>query len=174
MLQTNHFQAINITLAGALAQLVARFNGIEEARSSNLLCSTIFSLSRRYTCLVWLYLASDVPKFKLFLLLSILYASTTTCLKLHNGAILYYWHDQCFYNAGSNYAVKVWLDPDGRVTTDGSINSPGKSLIIHLFTNGRINSLEGGIAGTFAGNFNCSGAAALTSQPERVADWFSW
>ncbi len=36
----------NIKTQGALAQLVARFNGIEEVRSSNLLCSTKFHQSR--------------------------------------------------------------------------------------------------------------------------------
>lgn len=36
------FAVLRKSMEGALAQLVERFNGIEEVKSSNLLCSTIF------------------------------------------------------------------------------------------------------------------------------------
>jgi prepilin-type N-terminal cleavage/methylation domain-containing protein len=77
-----------------------------------------------------------------------IYAWTTTtcdnshpCIRLHNGAILRFEND-AFSGTTATNEIGFQVDPDGKVTTDGSAGTPGKSLGIVLYYNGRMSTYE--------------------------------
>jgi prepilin-type N-terminal cleavage/methylation domain-containing protein len=63
------------------------------------------------------------------------------CLRLHNGTMLRGHDESDLSGYDGNDAVHAMffeIDPDGKVTTDGSATSPGKCVILILYANGRL------------------------------------
>jgi hypothetical protein len=95
-------------------------------------------------------------------------ASGRLCLKLHNGAMLFYQPAESFGGMATTNSIWFTLDPDGKVT-DGTTNGPGKSVSFTIYYSGRVTS-------------NCclepNTATGSTSgiQPNAAYDppWFSW
>lgn len=86
------------------------------------------------------------------------------CLRLHNGAALFYMG----YNFGgtaTTNAIYFHLDPDG--TYSGNTNGPGKSVQIFLYYNGRMTAKSGVLPGTCT-----SGPCNITTSSD--PSWFSW
>jgi prepilin-type N-terminal cleavage/methylation domain-containing protein len=92
---------------------------------------------------------------------------TTTCLRLHNGAILEYNSAIAFGGTATTNNIWFYVDPDGKVT-DGTTNGPGKSVIFHLYTSGRITT-EGQIEPNSTSTLDVDNPCASCDPP-----WFSW
>lgn len=60
-----------------------------------------------------------------------------TCLKLHNGAMLFFGNTVYFNGTNSTNAITWLIDPDG-VKTDNTTNGPGKSLVLFLQYDGSV------------------------------------
>ena len=107
-----------------------------------------------------------------------IYTSTTidcsnashVCLRLHNGAMLrYVLTTPTFANSSATSAINFFIDPDGKVTTTGAVGTPGKSLEVYLYYNGRTTSRDSILPNTYLdsnGPYNPNTA----NNP----DWFSW
>jgi prepilin-type N-terminal cleavage/methylation domain-containing protein len=92
------------------------------------------------------------------------------CLVLHNGGKLLL-NGQSFGGTASTNAVYFYFDPDGKVT-DGTTNSPGRSLRLYLFYNGRVQT-EGTVQpGTCGLPYGC--LPASYPRPTNDPPWFSW
>ena len=77
-----------------------------------------------------------------------------TCVKLHNGAMIWYWNNVSFDGTGTMNAIFFKVDPDGTTSDQGAIN-------IFIYTNGRVRS-EGTIEpGTISSDFTRSPNASL-------------
>ena len=106
------------------------------------------------------------------------YSSTTwdcalairDCMVLHNGAIIRYSNqpDSGFGNTAVTSATWFGVDPDGKVTTDGSANSPGKSVFFWFYINGRVVTAGQTIPGTYMQS------TLRVADPTADPPWFSW
>lgn len=94
-------------------------------------------------------------------------ATQVTCLKLHNGATLFYASTAQFGGTATTNAIWYYLDPDGR-ETDGTTNGPGKSVVFYLYFNGKLRTW-GTLEPNTYGNGN-----PWTADPNRDPPWFSW
>lgn len=94
--------------------------------------------------------------------------STSRCLILHNGAALKYSNE--IFCGTTNNVLYFYVDPDGK-ETDGTTNSPGKSVVFFLYYNGRITTYE-----TLEPNSQAGTGCSQNYQPTSDADppWFSW
>jgi len=90
------------------------------------------------------------------------------CLKLHNGGTLRITDNNSFCSVNGNQYIFYVFDPDSKYS--GSTNGPGKSIQIHVFTNGRINIS----AEIVAGEDTCLGGVPQGWTADPYADWFSW
>jgi prepilin-type N-terminal cleavage/methylation domain-containing protein len=91
------------------------------------------------------------------------------CYFLHNGGVLH--HRQQFGGTSTTHILAYYFDPDGKVT-DGTTNSPGKSVSFVIFFNGRLTS-RGKVPHSV---YTCTGGSCLTWGADTSADpsWFSW
>jgi prepilin-type N-terminal cleavage/methylation domain-containing protein len=91
------------------------------------------------------------------------------CLVLHNGAILEYGDNMTFGGTASTNAIFFYLDPDGKYSN--STSTPGKSLVLFMYPNGRITSYAGILSNTYT-DFQ----GGLPNNPNAAfePDWFSW
>ncbi len=101
-------------------------------------------------------------------------SGTTTCLKLHSGAMAFIALDKCFMGTSNLHAIGFGYDPDGAVTAAGLANDPGKQLSVTLYFNGRLTSRDAVQTGTLNGNNNCSGSNTINPDPTIKPDWFDW
>ena len=64
---------------------------------------------------------------------------TATCLKMHNGSVLYWYNTQTF-SAGSCPVpgLRIYVDPDGTLNASLVTDGPGKAMYVCLKPNGRI------------------------------------
>jgi prepilin-type N-terminal cleavage/methylation domain-containing protein len=94
-------------------------------------------------------------------------ASGLTCIKLHNGAILYYSNGVTF--AGTNTTNALWfeIDPDGKNNAT-SQSSPGAGIWGFIYYNGRLSTHGGIVSGTVSSD--------MTRDPDSALDptWFNW
>lgn len=93
-------------------------------------------------------------------------SGSTKCLTLHNGGKLLVFNVNFAGNSTTN-AVMYQFDPDGRVT-DGTTNSPGKSLKFVLYYNGRITT-RGTVAPGTKDSVGTYSPTATVDPP-----WFHW
>ena len=95
--------------------------------------------------------------------------STRSCYRLHNGAVAHSGSGALNIGGVENTsALSFHIDPDGKVTTDGSAGTPGKGLILFIYYNGRIRTY-----GTVLNN-TCSSAQCWVPVPAADPPWFSW
>ncbi len=95
-----------------------------------------------------------------------------TCLKLHNGGILFTDLGTTFNGIATTNAIYFFFDPDGTRGTSGTADSPGKSVSFWLYYNGRITSSANVLPNTSYAN----NGGSNTTNPGSNADpsWFSW
>lgn len=94
------------------------------------------------------------------------FACGTSCLRLHNGAVLMFGTGASFGGTNSTNAVYFYFDPDG--TTDGTTNGPGKSVIYFLYYNGKLMSYQNIPDGT------ATSGSTYNHCPGCDPPWFSW
>lgn len=91
--------------------------------------------------------------------------SIHVCLKLHNGAILWYWDtDAPFAGTTTTDAVNFFVDPDG---TSVGANSP-KAVQFFLYFNGRIASRA------TINNPTTADGTSFSPSSTFEPDWFAW
>jgi len=91
---------------------------------------------------------------------------TQTCLKMHNGATLYYWDGDSFCSTQPT-AVAFRIDPDGK--GDGRV----LAMDIFLYSNGKIrtnSTIDNPTRVGWGGTGTCTGTYATGSDPP----WFNW
>lgn len=93
-----------------------------------------------------------------------------TCLKLHNGGILFTDLGTTFNGTASTNAIYFFFDPDGVRGTSGTADDPGKSVAFWLYYNGRITSAAHLVANTSYAN----NGGANTTGPDSDPSWFTW
>ena len=65
--------------------------------------------------------------------------SNDYCYVLPSGGVIRTATTESFGDVNSTTsAIRFYFDPDGKVTTDGSAGSPGKSVRFHLYVNGNV------------------------------------
>jgi hypothetical protein len=84
------------------------------------------------------------------------------CLKLHNGAILWYWKYVSFNGTGTNNALFIHLDPDG--TTSSS-----KALNLFIYANGKLRD-----EGTIESNTVSSDTTRNPNSGNNPSWWTGW
>lgn len=92
------------------------------------------------------------------------------CFVLHNGGVLQMGYLNTFGVADNNHYLYFLFDPDG--TPSGSATGKGKSIIIDLYYNGRVNYSFNRTASS--GTYENGSPAAWQSNPDPQPDWFSW
>lgn len=97
-------------------------------------------------------------------------SSPNYCYHFANGSALWFNIGDSFGGTSSNRYVYFFIDPDGKVTGDGSGETPGKSIHLNLYFNGKMTDAENCAASDVtnqAGDqFWCPGGDA--------PPWFSW
>jgi prepilin-type N-terminal cleavage/methylation domain-containing protein len=94
-------------------------------------------------------------------------AGGAPCAILPSGAaIQFQWQE--FNNTASTNAITFLIDPDGKVTTNGAANTPGKSVQMILYYNGRITTVGEAIP------YYSSSGGPFGATAGRTPDWFSW
>ena len=97
--------------------------------------------------------------------------SNRACLKLHNGALLYYSVNSSFGGTDTTNALFFRLDPDGKVTeAGGPAFGSGKNLTLWLYYNGRITSYDHCEPGSYSSGWTTPTCPNANKDP----DWFSW
>ena len=91
-------------------------------------------------------------------------APTTRCLKLHNGASLFFWSDDCFSGTSNLHIIWYLLDPDGKLTTNGD------SVWYALYYTGNILSM----GSLRSGSTDCGGTVHGSGSSSFDPSWFSW
>lgn len=90
-----------------------------------------------------------------------------TCLRLHNGAILYYENAVSFGGTNTTNALWFTIDPDGYENATSQSN-PGASIWGSIYYNGRL-STHGGITdGTISSD------GSRNANPAVDPTWFNW
>ncbi len=93
--------------------------------------------------------------------------STTPCIRLHNGGVLWFLDSAYFSAANSNYTIEFGFDPDGTYS-GSSADSPGKTVQFALYYNGFITSRGKVKPGT------CSSYGCGNNPGAFDPSWFSW
>jgi type II secretory pathway pseudopilin PulG len=91
-------------------------------------------------------------------------SGSNKCYRLHGGGLLY---DRCgFGGTGTTSAMLFHFDPDSKYS--GSTTTPGKSILVEVFWNGRVitRELETGTIATGCGDW--------VNNSNSAPDWFSW
>ena len=94
------------------------------------------------------------------------------CILLHNGALIQYVTGGAGNNFGDTSVTSaLWfdIDPDGKVTTTGAAGTPGKSVQMYLYINGRLNT-----RGTVQSNTYVGSVGPYSPDPAADPPWFSW
>jgi prepilin-type N-terminal cleavage/methylation domain-containing protein len=93
--------------------------------------------------------------------------SASSCLRLHNGAIIIYNQNLCFAGSAPTNAITWQIDPNGR-------EDAVKGLRVFIYYNGKIRTDSTIEANTqFQGN--CGGGVTTLAGPTPPdPDWFSW
>jgi len=94
-------------------------------------------------------------------------ASAVPCIRLHNGAVLWFNNAMGFGGTAATNGMWFHLDPDGKA--ESTTNGPAKSVQFWLMYSGRVHT-----RGTHPPNpcwsFGCAGAP----NPPYDPPWFSW
>jgi len=89
---------------------------------------------------------------------------TNKCYRLHSGGLLY---DRCgLGGTGTTSAMLFHFDPDGKYS--GSTTTPGKSILVQLFYNGRLYTRE------YEENTIATGCGDWVPNYNEAPDWFTW
>lgn len=89
-------------------------------------------------------------------------SASGTCIKLHNGATLWYWNNVSFAGTGALNAIYFKVDPSGTADDTDAIN-------FFMYTNGRVSD-EGHIAdNTVSSDYTRN--ANLSLNPTWWSDW---
>lgn len=93
------------------------------------------------------------------------------CLTLHSGAKLWLSNTDFEGTANTNM-INMVIDPDGKVTTDGSACSKGKSTMLFLYFTGRMTSYGNCVAGTTTDGWvpTCPPTGSCGPDPDYL-DW---
>lgn len=89
------------------------------------------------------------------------------CLRLHNGAVFYYWPGDQFCGTATTNGIPFRVDPDGRYS--GTTNGPGKAVSFFLYYDGKITT-----EGTAFSNTSWSCGHVTGPVPSRDPPWFHW
>jgi prepilin-type N-terminal cleavage/methylation domain-containing protein len=92
--------------------------------------------------------------------------SADQCLKLHNGAVLWYLSGVSFGGTANINALYFQVDPDGRYC--GGTSCEGKAVRFFLYYNGRLSNYGAISSGTVSSD------ATRNPDPTRDPSWFSW
>jgi len=92
--------------------------------------------------------------------------SPQTCMRLHNGAILRIWNANNFGAAASTAAIGFIFDPNGQY--DGAADSPGKSVQLWLYYDGKVRT-QGTLAPSTYSEGVLQSICAACDPP-----WFHW
>ncbi len=94
-------------------------------------------------------------------------SSGNTCLRLHNGGVLFYQTGMSFGGTATTNAIQYFFDPDG-VRDGTATNNLSKSVLFILFFNGRVSSW--GKVATFTSSSGTNAGGTANNEPV----WFSW
>jgi prepilin-type N-terminal cleavage/methylation domain-containing protein len=86
--------------------------------------------------------------------------SSSTCFRLHNGGILYFWLGTNFGSMSTSNAIDLYFDPDG--------NGANSAVRFILYTNGRVTDYGSELPGTLVNN------TPENPDPSATPTWFSW
>lgn len=95
--------------------------------------------------------------------------ATYTCLKLHNGGMLYWKKAHTFTGTDTLYAIYFLFDPDSVQGTTTTADGPSKALNGFLYYDGYVRSWSNLRSGTIYNNGVSSGSANSSRDPA----WFS-
>lgn len=98
-------------------------------------------------------------------------SATKPCLRLHNGAVLYAYGDNCFGGTTGNHHIWFGFDPDGKYS--GTTNGPGKSMHFLIYYSGQLMG-TGDVKPGSRTDWGCDGDEAQGANPSFVPPWFSW
>lgn len=102
-------------------------------------------------------------------------SASNICYRMENGSTIKFSPDKCFRGTSEIDAVFVNVDPDGKVTTDGSATSPGKGMYFWIYADGDIRTWDNLKTGTIQSNGDCTASQGpMASNPATVPPWFSW
>lgn len=148
-------------IAGAYQQY-ARSNQITTTTTAG-----VFTQYMNYTSIATTGQLDDIPPWNAVYDCS----SNVTCLRLHNGGMLFTRNSGRYYGTSTSHMVDYFFDPDG-IRTGLAADGPGKTVIFTVFANGRISSVGAGSSGAMVDDVgdNLTGVAGSNWDPS----WFSW